>query len=75
MPSTVIALSVAETSPGQVRCTESYLKRWAIVAGSSRSLMATNSIGSFRASAARRMHRPIRPKPLIATFMGAMRVL
>ena len=71
-PSTVIALSVAETCPGQVRCTESYLKRWAIVAGASRSLMATNSMFSFRASAARRMQRPIRPNPLIATFMVAM---
>ena len=36
--------------------------------------MATNSMFSFRASAARRMQRPIRPKPLIATFVVAMAV-
>src|SRR5580658_7473707 len=46
---------------------ESYLSRWASVAGLVRSLTATNSISGLP-SAARNTLRPIRPKPLMPTF-------
>src|SRR5271156_248104 len=46
---------------------ESYLSRWASVAGLVRSLTATNSISGLP-SAARKTLRPIRPKPLMPTF-------
>ena len=60
--------SSVRTSPGKIPWTESYLKRCASVSASVRSLTATNSRSSvFRPMAARRMSRPIRPNPLIAT--------
>src|SRR6201995_1343497 len=46
---------------------ESYLRRWARVAGLVRSLTATNSMSGLP-SAARNTLRPIRPKPLMPTF-------
>jgi hypothetical protein len=42
------------------------LERWALVAGGTRSFMATTSMSGF-SSAARKKARPIRPKPFIAT--------
>src|ERR1700722_14231467 len=46
---------------------ESYLSRWARVAGVVRSFTATNSISGFP-RAVRKTLRPMRPKPLIPTF-------
>ncbi len=46
---------------------ESYLSRWASVAGLVRSLTATNSISGLP-SEARNTLRPMRPKPLMPTF-------
>src|SRR5580704_4950918 len=50
---------------------ESYLRRWARVAGVVRSLTATNSISGFP-RALRKTLRPMRPKPLMPTFTAAM---
>src|SRR6266540_4751284 len=66
-PLTTIPFSVAFTSAARTPWTESYLRRWARVFVSVRSLIETNSRSfSPRSIAARTMHRPIRPKPLIA---------
>ena len=46
---------------------ESYLSRWARVAGVVRSLTATNSMSGLP-SAVRKTLRPMRPKPLMPTF-------
>jgi hypothetical protein len=46
---------------------ESYLSRWASVAGVVRSLTATNSMSGLP-SAVRKTLRPMRPKPLMPTF-------
>src|SRR3984885_11863793 len=50
---------------------ESYLRRWASVAGVVRSFTATNSMSGFP-RAVRKTLRPMRPKPLIPTFTAAM---
>src|SRR6185437_12489329 len=67
LPSTVSEFSVCETWLGRLPRMESYLRRWARVAGVVRSLTATNSM-SLLPSALRKMLRPMRPKPLIPTF-------
>ena len=68
LPSTTRASPVKATSPGNVPCTESYLKRWRMVAPSMRSLMATMSRSAPRLATARTYRRPIRPNPLMPTF-------
>ena len=68
LPSTTSASPVKATSPGNVPCTESYLKRWRMVAPSMRSLMATISRSAPRLATARTYRRPIRPNPLMPTF-------
>src|SRR6516164_5058661 len=56
------------TSPGKRPCTESKRSRCALVSTGARSLMARISMSLRPAStAARRMLRPMRPNPLIAT--------
>src|ERR1700730_6379118 len=50
---------------------ESYLRRWARVAGVVRSLTATNSMSGLPI-ALRNTLRPMRPKPLMPTFTAAM---
>src|SRR5271163_3347042 len=50
---------------------ESYLRRWARVAGVVRSLTATNSMSGLPI-ALRKTLRPMRPKPLMPTFTAAM---
>src|ERR1700722_9022545 len=50
---------------------ESYLRRWASVAGVVRSFTATNSMSGFP-KAERNTLRPMRPKPLMPTFTAAM---
>src|ERR1700733_12334488 len=50
---------------------ESYLRRWASVAGVVRSFTATNSMSGLP-RAERKTLRPMRPKPLIPTFTAAM---
>src|SRR5438046_2609798 len=56
------------TSCGKRPCTESKRNRWALVSTGPRSLIATTSM-SLRpdSTMARKMLRPMRPKPLIAT--------
>src|SRR3954467_8174864 len=66
LPLTTMASSSASILPSKIPCTESYLKRCARVLGLSMSLMWTTSKLAPRLRAARRMLRPIRPKPLIA---------
>src|SRR5438067_5453846 len=66
LPLTTMESSSASTFPSKIPCTESYLKRWARVLGLSMSLMWTTSKLTPRRMAARRMLRPMRPKPLIA---------
>src|SRR3954464_12594444 len=66
LPLTTMASSSASTLPSKIPCTESNLKRCARVLGLSMSLMWTTSKLAPRLMAARRMLRPIRPKPLIA---------
>src|SRR5690242_12051414 len=56
------------TVPGKRPCTESKRSRWALVSTGPRSLMPTTSISRRPDSAmARRILRPMRPNPLIAT--------
>src|SRR5690606_26192339 len=69
LPSTEIVSSEAGTSARRFPRIESYLRRWARVFVSVRSLTATMSMSSY-ASAARMMLRPIRPNPLIPTLMA-----
>src|SRR2546430_7987295 len=66
LPLTTMASSSASTLPSKIPCTESYLKRCARVFGLSMSVMGTTSKLAPRLMAARRMLRPMRPKPLIA---------
>src|SRR3954465_12085814 len=66
LPLTTMASSSASTLPSKIPCTESYLKRCARVLGLSMSLMWTTSKLAPRLMAARRILRPMRPKPLIA---------
>src|SRR3954471_21316023 len=65
-PFTTMPASDASTWPLKRPSTESYLRRCASVFASVRSLMATMSSFTPRASAARKKLRPIRPKPLMA---------
>ena len=69
LPSTTIASPSTSTLLGKRPWTESKRSRWALVSTGARSLIATTSM-SFRpdSTIARRMLRPMRPKPLIATF-------
>src|SRR4051812_7830587 len=66
LPLTTMASSRASTLPSKTPCTESYLNRCARVLGLSMSLMWTTSKVAPRLMAARRILRPMRPKPLIA---------
>src|SRR5689334_2995603 len=68
-PSITMESPVALMSCFKLPRIESYLSKWARVAGLVRSLTATNSI-SVLSIAVRRTLRPIRPKPLIPTFTG-----
>src|SRR5688500_7583270 len=61
----------AFTSSSRLPRIESYFSRWARVAASVMSFTATNSI-SLSWSAARRMLRPMRPKPLMPTRMAML---
>src|ERR1051326_9207151 len=71
LSSTVMLSAPAETLLCRLPRTESYLRRWARVLGSVRSLTATNSrLGSL--SEARRTLRPMRPKPLIPTLIAIL---
>ncbi len=69
LPSKTRLSSVCETSPGQTPWTLSYLRRWASVAASVRSLTATTSRSAPRLAMARRNSLPIRPKPLMAILV------
>ena len=71
-PLTTSMPSCTSTVPSKRPCTESYLSIYAIYSTSMRSLIATTSRSS-RFSEARKTSRPIRPKPLIPTFV--MRVI
>ena len=66
---TSMVFSVVVTSAGKRPCTLSKRKRWALVSTGPRSLIATTSI-SVRPDSMipRSTLRPIRPKPLMATF-------
>src|SRR5439155_17757958 len=67
LPLITTASSVASTVPSKIPCTESYLKRCASVFGLSTSFSSTTSKSRApRLMAARRMLRPMRPKPLMA---------
>src|SRR2546421_10865976 len=66
LPLMTTASSVASTVPSKIPCTESYLKRCASVFGLSTSLIRTTSKVARRLIAARRVLRPILPKPLMA---------
>src|SRR5258705_13132833 len=56
---------------GRLPRMESYLRRWARVAGGGRSFTATNSMSGLP-RALRNTLRPMRPKPLMPTFTAAM---
>src|SRR5277367_4156447 len=71
LPSTAMKSAPWEISCGRLPRMESYLRRWARVAGVVRSLTATNSI-SWLPIALRKTLRPMRPKPLMPTFTAAM---
>ena len=60
----------ASTSPGKRPRIESYLSRCASVSASVRSLTATMSRSAPASCAARKRLRPIRPKPLMPTFVA-----
>src|SRR5215210_7949647 len=68
-PSTTMASRSTLTSLGKRPCTESKRRRWALVSTGPRSFTATTSM-SLRpdSTMARRMLRPMRPNPLIATL-------
>src|SRR5215213_7861435 len=67
-PSTIRLSSVYSISPWNGPRIESYLRRWASVFGSVRSLTPTQSMSAPRAWAARNTLRPMRPKPLMPAF-------
>ena len=72
LPSTVIESSVWETLLPKGPSIESYLRRWARVAVSVRSLIATISTLSAvlcAAKTARKKFRPIRPNPFTPTLI------
>src|SRR3954471_11403486 len=61
------------TMPGNRPCTESKRSRWALVSTGPRSLMPTTSISLRPDSAmARKILRPMRPNPLIATRIAML---
>src|SRR5580765_7627686 len=61
------------TVPGKRPCTESKRRRWALVSTGPRSLIPTTSISLRPDSAmARKMLRPMRPNPLIATRIAML---
>ena len=64
LPSTSRRSSWAVRFASHMPCTESYLRRWAMVAASARSLIATTSTAELF-QAARKTRRPILPNPLI----------
>jgi hypothetical protein len=65
-PATLMVSPSAATSSSRLPRMESYFRRWASVFASVMSFTATNSM-SLSWSAARRMLRPMRPKPLMPT--------
>src|SRR5690606_38824360 len=67
LPATVISPPSAFTSYGSRPRMLSYLSRWAMVAGSPRSLNATTSTSASDSSSARKKLRPMRPRPLMPT--------
>src|SRR5580698_5441841 len=71
LPSTAIKSAPWVISFLRLPRMESYLSRWARVAGVVRSFTATNSISGLP-RALRKTLRPMRPKPLIPTFTAAM---
>src|SRR5579884_3144566 len=71
-PAALITPSPSSTSLPSGPSTESYFRRCAIVAASPRSLIATMSNPASRSRCARKKFLPIRPKPLIPTFVFAM---
>ena len=74
LPSTMMDLSVATTSSKARPWMDSYFSRWAMTGTSPRSLMATTSMeGSFAIALYAR--RPMRPKPLIPTFVAMLHPL
>ena len=70
-PATLMVSPSAFTSSARLPRMESYFRRWARVAASVMSFTATNSM-SLSWSAARRMFRPMRPKPLMPTRMAML---
>ena len=71
---TIKASSVASTVPSKRPCMVSYLSRWAKVALSVRSLMATTST-LLSLTKLRKVRRPMRPNPLIAMRFFAIFML
>src|SRR3954447_9159558 len=70
LPSTMIASSATSMVPGYGPRIEANFRSWPRVLGSVRSLTATHSMSVSLACAARKMFRPMRPKPLIPTRTG-----
>src|SRR5215208_6613816 len=68
LPSMLMPVSVASTSPGKRPRMESYFKRCASVVLSVMSLTPTHSMSAPLAWAARKTFLPMRPKPLIPTL-------
>src|SRR4051812_2386653 len=66
-PPTAMPSPVTLTSSSSRPWVESYLSRWALVSGGTRSLTATMSTSAPDFFAARRKLRPIRPNPLMPT--------
>ena len=67
-PSTLMVSSFAETASGSVPKLVSCFSRCANVWASPMSLTATKSMSASSLSPARKMLRPMRPKPLMPTF-------
>src|SRR5216683_733354 len=71
LPSTAMKSAPWVILFGRLPRMESYLRRWARVAGVVRSFTATNSMSGLPI-ALRKTLRPMRPKPLMPTFTAAM---
>ncbi len=69
LPSILRSLPTASTVPGYGPNVESYLKRFAFIFASVRSLIATTWMSGFLREA-RMTRRPMRPKPLMPTLMA-----
>src|SRR5699024_3550757 len=68
LPSTTIVSALASTLYGKRPCAVSYFNKYAKSSLSVKSLIATTSKFEFVSKIRRNDKRPIRPKPLIATF-------